>query len=562
MGICNSVNNKSSKSIRSSYKNKNFQNNSTLSTQNSFPRINKALCKLTVKSNIKKNKPYDIGFFVNIQLNETRKCLITNSLEIGNNLIDKKEEIIILLEAEKFISINLDREKRFIKYLKQPFNITIIEILDSDLLTNDFEFLNYDDLDFNFNDENILNKDIFVMPYSLNTQEIKKGKILKLVKCGFEYSINYNDNFLGNPIISVEEGKIIGISNNNNSGIFIGEILKEIEKNKEEKENINFIEEVKLNVSNNNNLDNEIIMKYTIDNDKKIKLLGNRFIENNRKNCKLKICGEEKEICEYIEAQNIIDKVNENTFLIRLKIINKLKNISHMFADCKNLISINNISNLNTSKVTNINNLFFGCESLLYIPDISNWDTTNVENMGDIFSGCSLITSLPDLSKWNTSKVKNMSYMFSGCESLSFLSDISNWDTSNVTNFSYMFHWCKSLTFLPDISRWDTSNASDLSWMFSDCSSLEILPKIGKWKTNCVTDMNHMFFGCSSLKTLPDISKWNTGKVKDMSYMFNGCVNLDTFPQINEWNTKNLKNIRHMFQGCKNYPEFKFIQDN
>ena len=254
MGICNSVNNKSSKSIRSSYKNKNFQNNSTLSTQNSFPRINKALCKLTVKSNIKKNKPYDIGIFVNIQLNETKKCLITTSLEIGKDLIDKKEEIIILLEAEKFISINLDREKRFIKYLKQPFNITIIEILDSDLLTNDFEFLNYDDLDFNFNDENILNKDIFVMPYSLNTQEIKKGKILKLVKCGFEYSINYNDNFLGNPIISVEEGKIIGISNNNNSGIFIGEILKEIEKNKEEKENINFIEEVKLNVSNNNNL--------------------------------------------------------------------------------------------------------------------------------------------------------------------------------------------------------------------------------------------------------------------------------------------------------------------
>ena len=558
MGICNSTNKKSNKSIRASYKNKNFQNYSTLITQNSFTRINKALCKLTVKSNIKKNKPYDIGFFVNIQLNETRKCLITNSLEIGNNLIDKKEEIMILLEAEKLVSINLDSEKRFIEYLKQPFNISIIEILDSDLIANDFEFLNYDDLD--FNDENTLNKDIFVISNSLNNQEMKKGKILKLVKYGFEHSINYNENFLGNPIISVENGKLLGISDNNNSGIFIGKIIKEIEKNNED---IQFVDKKKLNISkNNNNLDNEIIMKYTIDNDKKIKLLGNRFIENNRNNCKLKINGEEKEICEYIEAHDIIYKENENTFLIKLKIINKLKNISYMFANCKNLISINNISNLNTSKVTAMNNLFFGCESLLFIPDISIWDTKNVENMGDIFSGCSLITSLPDLSKWNTRKVKNMSYMFSGCESLSFLSDISNWDTSNVTNFSYMFHWCKSLTFLPDISRWDISKASDLSWMFSDCSSLELLPKLGKWKTNCVTDMNHMFFGCSSLKTLPDISKWSTGEVKDMSYMFNGCVNLDTFPQINEWNTNNLKNIKHMFQGCKNYPEFKFIQDN
>ena len=559
MGICSSNKSKSNTNIRVYNKKRDFNNYSKFISQNSFSKINKSLCKVIVKSN--SNNSYELGFFVNIQINENKKCLITNSLDLTQDLIDKKEEIKIQLETEKTIKIKLDGEKRFIENIKQPFNITIIELLDSDLFSNEIEFLNYEDLEFNLNSENILNKDIFIIPYSLNDKNMKKGKILKIINFGFEHSINYNDVCMGNLIISVENQKIIGINNNNNSGIFIGEIIKQLEINKKENKNCQDLKESSIS-KNNICENNEIIMKYSIDKEKKIKLLGNKFIENNINNCKLIINNKEKELCEYIEPTKIIDKENDNTFIIKLKLINTLTNISHMFAECKNLVSILNITNLNTAKITAMNNLFFGCENLLYIPDISSWDTSKVENMGDLFSGCSLINILPDLSNWNTSNVKNMSYMFSGCECLSIFSDISKWNTSNVTNFSYMFHWCKALTYLPDISKWDTSNAIDMSWMFSDCSSLEMLPNLGKWKIKNVMDMNHMFFGCSSLTTLPDISKWDTSQVKDMSYMFSGCSNLKTFPKINDWNKTNLKDIRHMFQGCKKYPEIKIKHTN
>ena len=42
----------------------------------------------------------------------------------------------------------------------------------------------------------------------------------------------------------------------------------------------------------------------------------------------------------------------------------------------------------------------------------------NVTNMNHMFDGCSSLSSLPDISKWNTINVINMSNIFSGCSSL------------------------------------------------------------------------------------------------------------------------------------------------
>ena len=56
--------------------------------------------------------------------------------------------------------------------------------------------------------------------------------------------------------------------------------------------------------------------------------------------------------------------------------------------------------------------------SLLSISDISKLNTKNITNMKGMFSDCKSLISLPDISKWNTNKVKDMSYMFNDCKSL------------------------------------------------------------------------------------------------------------------------------------------------
>ena len=151
----------------------------------------------------------------------------------------------------------------------------------------------------------------------------------------------------------------------------------------------------------------------------------------------------------------------------------------------------------------------------------------NITNMDGMFQGCISILSLPDLSKIDTSKVTNMSYMFSGCISLISLPDISNWNLSNVVEMSNMFSGCIALKSLPDLSKWSIPNASIISGMFQGCISLSSLPDISKWNTYNVTNMNNLFFGCRELETLPDLSKWNYSKVSVKKNIFTGCLKLD-----------------------------------
>ena len=570
MGICTS----SSKKIK---RNKLKDNNAkyiTKFSQNTLYNITKSLCKILVQS--LKEEVIGIGFFIYIKLDKIIPCLMTNFKYINKNLIDSKETIVIQLENKKEINIKLDEKERFIKHLNQVSNISIIEILDSDLINNYIEFLNYE---INIDYEKYLNRNIFLLHFSLNENDyFTMGQIVHIKDFGFEHSINKNNNYSGCPIILAENKNIIGICEDkygiNNFGLFIHEILKELEKEKNNNENENknnlffkkesqTINEKSMLLNNqeanlqNENIYDEIIIKYIKFEDEKIKIFGKEFIENNKSNFKIIINNNEKELCEYLDI-NEVKEFEQNIIEIELQQIHESTNLSHMFTGCKNLYSLEKSSNLNLSKVTNMNNMFFGCSNLSFISNISNWDTSNVRNMGDMFSGCSTISSLPDISKFDTSNVTNLSYMFSGCESLSYLPDISKWDTSNVTNLSYLFYWCKSLTYLPDISKWNINNVTDMSWMFFECSSLTELPKLGVWKTSKVVDMNHMFYGCSSLLSLPNISFWDTSNVIDMSYMFSGCINIEEFPEIDQWNTNNVNDTTNIFQGCKNQYKIKF----
>ena len=357
-----------------------------------------------------------------------------------------------------------------------------------------------------------------------------------------------------------------------------------------------------------------ITLRYKIDpsnNDTiKTRIFGKKFVENQSSSflfwssSKLKIFYEDNEykFSQYFEFKNIKRK----KFLeIRLKGINYIKDMSHMFSDCESLITLPNITKWDTKEISDMSHMFKGCKSLKFLPDISQWSTDNVVSVASMFENCEALQYLPDISKWNTSKVTNISSIFGGCKSLKSLPDISKWDISHVTQMNFIFSKCESIQTLPDISKWNTSKCTDMSGIFVNCSSLLSLPDISKWdiskntnldsifshchllkslpgisiwdtsevtNMNCifeecynllslpditkwntskVTTMNGLFNTISSLTNLPDISKWDTSKVTDMSCMFCCCGKLKSLPDISKWKISTVKNIHHMFYSCK-----------
>ena len=321
-------------------------------------------------------------------------------------------------------------------------------------------------------------------------------------------------------------------------------------------------------------------LEYKTTNESEIKLFDYRFVDKNKNKCKIIYNETEYDLTKSFEFNN--KSIQNNSIKIKLKINKDIKDISHMFSNCKELLSIRDnsfynyditniyepfsndsneesndsdgieegekfygggstlsaiqgdanisiftgINDLNLCKekilshIIDMNSMFYECSSLISLPVISELDTKNVTNMGSMFFGCSSLISLPDISEWDTKNVTDTRDMFNGCSSLISLPDISEWDTKKVTDMSYSFNGCSSLISLPDISKWVTDNVKYMNDMFFGCSSLISLPDISKWDIKNVTDIRDMFFGCSSLTSLPDISKWVTKNVTDISYLF------------------------------------------
>jgi len=230
--------------------------------------------------------------------------------------------------------------------------------------------------------------------------------------------------------------------------------------------------------SPNNDLLNQIILRYKIDDkEDKIRIFGEKFVNNNKDKCILTIYNKEYELCEYINKDII--PMNANILEIILT---------------------------ETSSITDISYMFSYCNSLLPISDFSNWRTNNVINMRGVFSYCSVLESLPDISNWNTENVNDMSQMFSFCNSLLNLPNITNWKTKNVKNMSWMFAHCENLLSLPNISSWKTKNVNNMSYMFYCCYALSTLPNISRWKLkniNTTIGMVGMFEGCKKTLNVP-----------------------------------------------------------
>ena len=514
--------------------------------------LKKSICKISIKVKDQKIKN-GTGFFMNIS--NTIKYLITNYHVINPDLIN--EDIEIEIWNHKKMKLNLNNYN--IKYFKEPKDITVIEIKNSDEIYKDIKFLDYDKNYIN-GYEIYNNADVFSIEHPQGkSAACASGKIIKIYDYEFDHNISTDNGSSGCPIMLLNDNinliQVIGIHKNSdklekiNGGTFIGEIFKELNndlENNKIKDNYNYIISEIIIEDKDINKNIRIINCYEeFIRNKKIRENPNLNEELNKdlmNEEEIRIC--EISINDKLIPFNYFHKFEEKgKYKIMYNFKKNLIRTCFMFYGCSSLTNID-LSNFNTQNITNMENMFFRCKSITNI-DLSNFNTQNVNNMDHIFFRCESLTNI-DLSNFNTENITNMDSMFFGCKLLTNI-NLSNFNTQNVINMNQMFCECKSLTNI-DLSNFNTQNVTNMDYMFYKCESLKNI-EFSNVNTQNITNMEYMFFRCESLTNI-DLSNFNTENVTNMEYMFYKCKSLTNI-DLSNFNTENVTNMGNLFYGCK-----------
>ena len=146
--------------------------------------LSKSICKITFINN-KNQEIYGTGFFM---LYKNLKCLISVYHIINENLINKSIEIEIYNNNNNK-KYNLELKSRFIKFFKQPKDISIVEIKDSDGI-KDIEYLNYD-LNYKEGYSQYKGKEVLSLGYPLGKElSDESGEIININGYEFEHNIH------------------------------------------------------------------------------------------------------------------------------------------------------------------------------------------------------------------------------------------------------------------------------------------------------------------------------------------------------------------------------------
>ena len=154
-------------------------------------------------------------------------------------------------------------------------------------------------------------------------------------------------------------------------------------------------------------MDLKISIDLMLNRNKKIRIFGEKFVENN-KSLEINIDGKKNSITTGYKLEN--DEINMLTIEFNY---NNISDISHMFEGCKDFETIN-IDWPDTSKIININYMFKNCKNLKNIKGLSNWNTENIKSMIGLFYGCSSLEYIYDISEWNTSNLIEINKLFYG----------------------------------------------------------------------------------------------------------------------------------------------------
>ena len=287
-------------------------------------KVLNSICKIKIK--------YDgmesiiTGFFIKIN---SLKYLMTNCQHIK---IESIKNVIIEIWNKK--TMNLSVNGRFIKYYKEPKNIIVFEIKESDCIYNDIQFLDYDHEIINKTDYSVYkNQNIFTVVYINEEEETcETGKIIDIDNYEFIHNIKVSNFSSGSPIIlwskNINEIKVIGIYTkgdffiNMNFAIFIDIIIKDlININKDSiNKKINSDKEKICNINLNNNSQKEnkliefpIIIKENSPNNQIFKKSTNMII-NQKALLNDKISNENNNISNNINlSQNESQSLNANS---------------------------------------------------------------------------------------------------------------------------------------------------------------------------------------------------------------------------------------------------------
>ena len=189
--------------------------------------------------------------------------------------------------------------------------------------------------------------------------------------------------------------------------------------------------------------------------------------------------------------------------------------------------SINLGNNFNASKVTNMSEMFYDLCDLVTLDLGNNFNASNVTNMSQMFYYLDNLTTLNFGNNFNASNVNTPSmYMFTGLNNLTTLNLGNNFNISKATETSAMFDSFPNLISINLGNNFNASNVTNIVDMFTSLPNLTTLDFGNNFNANNVTDMSYMFFDVPNLITLNLGNNFNSVNVTSMEGMFYGLSNL------------------------------------
>ena len=295
-------------------------NHANLIPESASDILYNSIVKLVIRNQI-----HGTGFFMKINVGQKEKhFLLTCNHLINNEIINSKEIIEIFygkINQENHQSIKLNMKERLIFTFEQPIDITLIEILakdnisDSKYLIPDYNYKN----GFAF----YKNKNFYMAGYpAIEGKEIERaicsGKIETIDNYEFEHTLDSRACSSGSPICLIDNKCVVGIHKQGdkirpiNYGTFIGCILNNL-KGYENKEIIN---EKKWNHRQNNFSFSNIKKKDYIKTGQAIQGIQSLLIFENKKDK-----NNENDKYIFVKSPNEIKVYFLNNFKLKFKIL-------------------------------------------------------------------------------------------------------------------------------------------------------------------------------------------------------------------------------------------------
>lgn len=200
-----------------------------------------------------------------------------------------------------------------------------------------------------------------------------------------------------------------------------------------------------------------------------------------------------------------------------------------------------------------------------------DFDTSETTDMSAMFENCRNWISIQGLETFNTSKVVDMSYMFNGCRprgllkcwsapnilnTVNTLHGLDSFDTSNVINMKNMFRDC-SVFIDTEINTWNVRNVKNMNEMFAYLYHLETI-SLPDWETPNLETCNGMFKECYVLHTVILTNFGCSEHLKDVSYMLNASESLTmiVMPKLYITKDTNMDEFVEMYHGEEKYSNF------